>query len=520
MVTIRFFAVFPSHVVCLILYILLFNKNFIFMRKILLTFLCSIGIWAGLQAQTITLHVETPGSLSGMIASSKKYQITDLVLTGTLNGLDIILLRDMAGSDKYGSSTSGKLETLDISGVDFASNDKTVYLEADRNDLVGTYSIAGNQYPPDTSEGGIKYVFYNCHSLKKVICVDYVREGWFENCSNLEEVTITEGESGGIEDKAFRNCTSLKRVNLPDYYPDFRIGTQAFENCTALETFVIPENFRFIGEYSFRGCTNLHEIDLGGIKFLNCLAFDGCDRLSKLYLPATLEGLTFDEYEVLRPFSRRDGHIYGNGLEDITVDPDNTVYASSDGVLFTKNFDRLMQFPVKKKVLEYEIPYGVDTVDERAFRDVSLEKIILPATIKTVVGAFQTIKDVKEVYVYAAVPPELDFFPDEITKTATLYVPKGTYNDYWLAYGWGDFFDIKEVDVPVSVEDGKMNFAYRLDGDCLVVTGFGNDVPELFDTAGRKQCGDMTADGVARFTLPAHGLYVLKCGGESIKIRF
>ena len=469
-----------------------------------------------MQAQTITLHVETPGSLTGMIASSKKYQITDLVLTGTLNGYDIILLRDMAGSDKYGNSTSGKLETLDISGVDFDFLDETVYLE--REDTGKEYCIKNYVY---YKEGGLKCAFYNCHSLKKVNCVDYVREGWFENCSNLEEVTIPVRElGGGIEDRAFRNCTNLKRVNLPDYYPDFRIGTQAFENCTALETFAAPENFRFIGKSSFGGCTNLHEIDLGGIKFLHYLAFDGCDKLSKLYLPATLEGLTSDDNEVLRPFSRRDEHIYGNGLEDITVDPGNTVYASSDGVLFTKNFDRLMQFPVKKKVPEYEIPYGVDTVDLRAFRDVSLEKIVLPATIKTVVGAFQTIKDVKEVYVYAPVPPELDFFPDEITKTATLYVPKGSYNDYWLAYGWGDFFDIKEVDVPVSVEDGKTDFAYRLDGDCLVVTGFGNDVPELFDMTGCRQDGDMTADGSARFTLPAHGLYVLKCGGESIKVRF
>ena len=37
----------------------------------------------------IELHVETAGTLNKLIAPSKKYQITNLILTGNLNGTDI-----------------------------------------------------------------------------------------------------------------------------------------------------------------------------------------------------------------------------------------------------------------------------------------------------------------------------------------------------------------------------------------------------------------------------------------------
>ena len=46
---------------------------------------------------TIHVHVEKAGALFSMIAESKKYQITNLTVTGTINYMDISFLREMAG---------------------------------------------------------------------------------------------------------------------------------------------------------------------------------------------------------------------------------------------------------------------------------------------------------------------------------------------------------------------------------------------------------------------------------------
>ena len=61
-----------------------------------------------------TIHVATPGTLSTYIDISTKYQITNLVLTGELNGTDIRYIREMAGRDLQGNATVGKLLILDI----------------------------------------------------------------------------------------------------------------------------------------------------------------------------------------------------------------------------------------------------------------------------------------------------------------------------------------------------------------------------------------------------------------------
>ena len=47
------------------------------------------------EQQTITIHVEEPGTLSSYIAESKKDVITNLSLSGNINGYDIVYLREM-----------------------------------------------------------------------------------------------------------------------------------------------------------------------------------------------------------------------------------------------------------------------------------------------------------------------------------------------------------------------------------------------------------------------------------------
>lgn len=60
-------------------------------------------------AQQVVVNVDEAGTLSGKIAESEKYNITDLKLTGEINGTDITYFRDM--------SIKGNLIYIDLSEV-------------------------------------------------------------------------------------------------------------------------------------------------------------------------------------------------------------------------------------------------------------------------------------------------------------------------------------------------------------------------------------------------------------------
>lgn len=78
----------------------------------------------------------------------------------------------------------------------------------------------------------------------------------FADYDNLEEVTITR-QFREIGSRAFKGCTKLKEINLPNICI---IGDQAFEGCSSLYYVDLGENLEKAGDYIFRNCTNLHYI--------------------------------------------------------------------------------------------------------------------------------------------------------------------------------------------------------------------------------------------------------------------
>lgn len=93
--------------------------------------------------------------------------------------------------------------------------------------------------------------FYSCSLLKQVTfnttAYKSVRAGTFNNCINLQEIPgASELETIGMY--AFRNCNSIKTVNLPNVV---RIETQAFDGAR-IKTVDIPK-CTFLGTSAFRG---------------------------------------------------------------------------------------------------------------------------------------------------------------------------------------------------------------------------------------------------------------------------
>ena len=129
-----------------------------------------------LITRQITITLEKAGTLPDRIASSKKNKITNLKIIGEINGTDLRMIREMAGSNSNGNSTDGKLSVLDLSeakivkGGDCYLNNGYDYTS---NDVIGSRAFLGCSgltsltLPAGITEIG-SYAFRGCSGLTSI----------------------------------------------------------------------------------------------------------------------------------------------------------------------------------------------------------------------------------------------------------------------------------------------------------------------------------------------------------------
>ena len=90
------------------------------------------------------------------------------------------------------------------------------------------------------------------------------------------------------------------------------------------------------------------------------------------------------------------------------------------------------------------LPAGITSIGDEAFVDCSgLTSLNLPAGITSIGSeAFYGCSGLTSIYVYAEKVPDIgrNAFEGFDAKKCTLYVPMGTYSDYWL-FGFGYYFE-------------------------------------------------------------------------------
>ncbi len=103
----------------------------------------------------------------------------------------------------------------------------------------------------------------------------------FINTKNVEFTVI------GIDDSAFKNCTNLSSVSLPNTIET--IANNAFYGCTKISTLTLPRFLESIGEYAFNGCTKLTSITVpNNVTSIGRYAFNGCTLLQTVSLPSAI----------------------------------------------------------------------------------------------------------------------------------------------------------------------------------------------------------------------------------------
>ncbi|MGN0823622.1 MAG: leucine-rich repeat protein [Candidatus Coproplasma sp.] len=132
--------------------------------------------------------------------------------------------------------------------------------------------------------------FKNCTNLKKICFIseekkaiadsslEMIRRNAFDGCTSLEIVDLSNCKVITLDRDAFSNCTGLREVVKMT-----AIGTanaQAFANCTSLESADLT-GLHMVGSEVFKGCTSLKSITTGNFTAFGVGMFAGCTSLGK-----------------------------------------------------------------------------------------------------------------------------------------------------------------------------------------------------------------------------------------------
>lgn len=195
----------------------------------------------------------------------------------------------------------------------------------------------------------------------------------FSQCTKLASIVLS-NTIKMIDNYAFNNCKSLKRIDLPESVEDLR--TYVFQQ-SGIETMYIPKNVRSIGEYLFYGC---------------------------------------------------------NSLVSVTVSPDNKTFDSRNGCnAIIRKSDNALIAGCKNSV----IPDDIVSIENGAFSSIyELKKVVLPATVTAIkTRAFYLCSALESVVCRMTTPCAFDSQAFYKLVNCKLYVPMGTKQAY-IDAGW------------------------------------------------------------------------------------
>ncbi len=134
--------------------------------------------------------------------------------------------------------------------------------------------------------------FRGCSSLTSITIPDSVTSigGWaFESCSNLTSVTIGNGVTS-IGIYAFGYCSSLASITIPDSVTS--IGESAFHYCSGLTSVTIGNGVTSIGHEAFFTCVNLTNITIpDSVTSIGYKAFAECFSLTSVTIPDSVTSI-------------------------------------------------------------------------------------------------------------------------------------------------------------------------------------------------------------------------------------
>lgn len=405
---------------------------------VLVMLLGSLNVLAtgNLVTKQITVKLEKAGTLSEKIADNKKYLLTNLKIVGDINGTDLRMIRDMAGIDYYGNVTEGVLASLDLSETCIVSGGEPYYYD--------TYE--GKAYFSEEGKLG-ECTFWRCGTLNKLELpsnLSSIGNYSFCRCNELKSLIIPVGVTM-IGNYAFSGCSKMENLEIPIGVTS--IGNSAFEDCCSLTRLIIPIGVNSLGFAAFRRCTALTSIDIPfGISSIGAATFEGCSSLTSLTIPSSVTSI------------------------------DNRAFMGCSSLT------------------SVILPSDITNIYERTFDGCSsMTSMVIPANITEIDNyAFAGCSGLTSIYVRTEKTPKMgnNVFDGCNAKQCTLYVPKGTYDDYWLSeFGYFENiveFDATGIDKVTISSDAKELSRYSVNGQRLSAPAKGLNIVKYSDGSVKK----------------------------------
>ena len=410
----------------------------------------------GLLTTQVTIKLDEAGTLPDKISANEKNLITNLKIVGKINGTDLKFIREMAGRDFNGKITDGKLSILDLSEAKIVAGGDA-------------YVLYGESHYTSNDKLG-NYAFYGCSGLTSMIIPSGVTSiGYraFKGCSVLTSMIIPSGVTA-IGKEAFYGCSGLTSLTIPSSVTE--IGELAFEGCSGLTSMTIPSSVTSIGWGAFAECSGLTSLTIpSSVTSIDRYAFAGCSGLTSLTIPS---GVTSIGNYAFADCS---------GLTSLTIPSSVT----SIGEYAFENCSGLTSLT---------IPSSVTSISDRAFYGCSgLTSLTIPSGVTSIgEGAFEVCSGLTSIYVYTKKIPELGYyvFNGCDAKNCTVYVPKGTIEDYKLSkFGYFEKiveFDASGIDKVTTSTNVKEVSRYSVNGQRLSAPAKGLNIVKYSDGSVKK----------------------------------
>ena len=249
----------------------------------------------------------------------------------------------------------------------------------------------------------------------------------------IREMAGCDYKGKGTEGKlATLDLSEAKIVKGGDYYYNYY-------GCYTLDD--------VIGNQAFDGCSSLTSLTLpSSVTSIGSSAFSGCSGLTSLTLPSSVTSIEWSAFSGC------------SGLTSLTL------------------------------------PSSVTSIGGSAFSGCSgLTSLTLPSSVSSIGSfAFSGCSGLTSIYVSWESPLSIDAstFKDANTEKCILYVPNGTYDDYWIS-NWGIFENIVEYDATginhiTTSGDAKEISRYAVDGQRLEVPAKGLNIVKYSDGSVKK----------------------------------